>query len=110
MRKRSNENKDFLFKCILSLENEKECLDFFRDLCTAKELDEMSKRINAARLLYKGHVYTEVKDMTGLSTATISRVSRCLQDSDDGYVKMLEKLCGDDDVTEAESGSDNASD
>ena len=99
MRKRVSGNKDFLFKCILSLENEKECLDFFRDLCTAKELDEMSKRISAAHLLYKGHVYNEVKEITGLSTATISRVSRCLQDSDDGYIRVLEKVGDPDDAS-----------
>lgn len=93
-RKKVTEDKDFLFKCILSLESAEECYDFFEDLCTSKELEEMSKRISAAKLLYDDHVYNEVKEKTGLSTATISRVSRCLQDSDDGYVKMFEKLFG----------------
>ncbi len=93
-RKKITEDKDFLFKCIMSLESAEECYDFFGDLCTAKELEEMSRRISAARLLYEDHVYTEVKDKTGLSTATISRVSRCLQDSDDGYVRVLERVLG----------------
>ena len=91
-RKKITEGKDFLFECILSLETAEECYDFFGDLCTAKELEEMSRRISAAKLLHEDHVYTEVKDKTGLSTATISRVSRCLQDSDDGYVKVLERV------------------
>lgn len=91
-RKKITDDKDFLFKCILSLETAEECYDFFGDLCTAKELEEMSRRISAAKLLYEDHVYTEVKEQTGLSTATISRVSRCLQDSDDGYVKVLERV------------------
>ena len=95
-RKKTTEYKDFLFKCILSLENVDECYDFFGDLCTVKELEEMSRRISAARLLYEDHVYNEVKEQTGLSTATISRVSRCLQDSDDGYVKVLGRVCGKD--------------
>lgn len=95
-RKKITEDKDFLFECIMSLENVEECYDFFGDLCTAKELEEMSRRISAAKLLYQDHVYTEVKEKTGLSTATISRVSRCLQDSDDGYVKVLRRLCDDE--------------
>jgi len=99
-RKKITDDKDFLFKCIMSLESAEECYDFFGDLCTAKELEEMSRRISAARLLFEDHVYTEVKDKTGLSTATISRVSRCLQDSDDGYVKVLQRVL---DGKEAES-------
>ena len=95
-RKKITEDKDFLFECIMSLENVEECYDFFGDLCTAKELEEMSRRISAAKLLYQDHVYTEVKEKTGLSTAPISRVSRCLQDSDDGYVKVLRRLCDDE--------------
>lgn len=95
-RVRITEDKDFLFKCILSLESAEECYSFFEDLCTAKELEEMSRRMSAARLLYEDHVYNEVKEKTGLSTATISRVSRCLQDSDDGYVKLLKRVCDGD--------------
>lgn len=95
-RVRITEDKDFLFKCILSLESAEECYNFFEDLCTAKELEEMSRRMSAARLLYEDHVYNEVKEKTGLSTATISRVSRCLQDSDDGYVKLLKRVCDGD--------------
>lgn len=92
-KKRESSDKDFLFDCILALESREECYDFFGDLCTAKELEEMSRRAVAARLLYEGHVYNEVKDKTGLSTATISRVSRCLQDSDDGYILVLDRVC-----------------
>jgi len=93
-RKKETADKNFLFECILSLKNAEECYNFFGDLCTAKELEEMSRRVSAAKLLYEDHVYTEVKEKTGLSTATISRVSRCLQDSDDGYVMVLDRLSG----------------
>jgi len=91
-RQKITDKKNFLFECILSLKTPEECYDFFGDLCTAKELEEMSKRICAAKLLHEEHVYNDIKDRTGLSTATISRVSRCLQDSDDGYVKVLERV------------------
>ena len=99
-RKKVTEDKDFLFRCILSLENAEECYDFFGDLCTAKELEEMSRRISAAKLLHENHVYNEVKEKTGLSTATISRVSRCLKDGDDGYVKVLARVCAAGDKSE----------
>lgn len=97
-RARITEDKNFLFECILSLKSVEECYDFFEDLCTAKEIEEMSRRISAAKLLYEKSVYNDVKEKTGLSTATISRVSRCLQDSDDGYLKVLERVCPKDKV------------
>lgn len=87
-----DENVDFLFKCILSLEDEEDCRNFFEDLCTISELQEMSRRIKAARLLSDGYVYSEIAVQTGLSTATISRVNRCLKYGSDGYIKALERV------------------
>lgn len=95
-RKRITDDKDFLFKCIRALESTEECYDFFEDLCTAKELEEMSRRAVAARLLSEHRSYNEVKERTGLSSATISRVSRCLQDNDNGYVRILSRIAEDD--------------
>ena len=85
---------DFLFEAIMTLQDLEECYEFFEDLCTVSELQEMSRRLVAARMLMNNHIYSEIAEKTGLSTATISRVSRCLQDSDDGYVMMFEKLFG----------------
>lgn len=81
-----------LFKAILTLENIQECYDFFEDLCTIAEIKEMAKRISAAHMLSEGKKYVEIAKETGLSTATISRVNRCLKYGNDGYVKALEKI------------------
>jgi len=84
--------KDFLFEAILSLESVEECYHFFEDLCTIKELDDMAKRMWGARMLAENKVYTEITDATGLSTATISRINRCLKYGQDGYSSVLERL------------------
>ena len=84
--------KDFLFEAILSLESVEECYHFFEDLCTIKELDDMAKRMWGARMLADNKVYTEITDATGLSTATISRINRCLKYGQDGYSSVLERL------------------
>lgn len=64
--------KDYLFEAILSLETIEDCYNFFEDLCTIKELEEMAKRMCGAKMLDTCKVYTEISDNTGLSTATIS--------------------------------------
>ncbi len=84
--------KDLLFDAVLSLESREECYQFFEDLCTIKELDDMAKRMWGARMLAEGKVYTEITEETGLSTATISRINRCLRYGQDGYSAVLEKL------------------
>lgn len=90
-KRKRTDGKDFLFECILSLETVEECYDFFEDLCTTREVEEMSKRMRAARMLASNKVYTEVAQETGLSTATISRVNRCLKEGTDGYARILER-------------------
>ena len=91
-----NVNKDekltYLFKGILTLETVEDCYDFFADLCTPAELQEMSRRMQAAKMLRDGHIYNEIAATTGLSTATISRVNRCLKYGSDGYNKALDNL------------------
>lgn len=87
-----NANVNYLFKAILSLENMEECSDFFEDLCTASELCEMSKRLEVAKLLRQNVIYNDIAQKTGLSTATISRVNRCLKYGTDGYLKILDRL------------------
>ncbi|NLW74563.1 MAG: TrpR-like protein, YerC/YecD [Clostridiales bacterium] len=87
-----DEKLDFLFRAILTLETIEECYNFFEDLCTVSELQEMSRRMQAAKMLYENHIYSEIAQKTGLSTATISRVNRCLKYGSDGYLNVLEKL------------------
>jgi len=83
---------DYLFKALLSLENIDEFYKFFDDICTIAEVSEMSKRLRAAKMLKNGSVYSEISETTGLSTATISRVNRCLKYGSDGYILALDRL------------------
>lgn len=87
-----DENIDYLFKCILKLENEEECYRFFSDLCTIAEIKEMSKRILAAKRLKDNSVYSSIVSETGLSSATISRVNRALKYGNDGYTLVLDRM------------------
>ena len=81
-----------LFEAIVKIQDAEECRAFFEDLCTVSELKEMSKRLYAARMLKDNCIYTDIAAQTGLSTATISRVNRCLKYGSDGYVRVLEAL------------------
>ena len=94
--KLKSKDKDKLFEAILQLKTVEECYDFFEDLCTPREVEEMSKRIRAARMLAENSVYTEVVNETGLSTATISRVNRCLKEGSDGYATVLSRVKKDE--------------
>ena len=83
---------DQLFDAILSLENKEECYSFFEDLCTINELLSLSQRFEVAEMLRNKVTYTEISERTGASTATISRVNRCLQYGNDGYSLVLDRL------------------
>ncbi|MGI6403019.1 MAG: YerC/YecD family TrpR-related protein [Oscillospiraceae bacterium] len=83
---------EYLYKALLSLETEEECEAFLEDLCTVQELRALSQRMQVARLLHQQKVYNEIVAETGASTATISRVNRCLHYGRDGYKLVLEKL------------------
>lgn len=85
-----------LFKAILMLENEDECKEFFEDICTVKEIQDMCLRLTVAMELKKGKSYQDISKETGASTTTISRVNRCLVYGSGGYRKMLEKLTEED--------------
>ncbi len=80
-----------LFKAILSLKSEQECQDFFDDLCTNKEVEQMAQRVCAAKLLMEGKTYNQVIDETDISSATLSRVSRCVQYGK-GYSEILKRI------------------
>ncbi len=85
---------DQLFNAILLLKNEKECYSFFEDLVTINEIKEFCQRFEVARMLSEGSTYEEIAQKTGVSSATISRVKRCLNYGADGYKLILERLFG----------------
>ena len=82
---------DTLFDAILSLKSREECYKFFEDACTIKELEAISQRVEVAELLSDGKNYQDVSRLTGASTATISRVSKCLEYGAGGYKTVLER-------------------
>ncbi len=86
------ENTKELFEAILRLETVEECQSFFNDLCTVKELREMSQRFEVARLLDDGLIYSEIANRTGASTTTISRVNRSLMYGENGYKTAIERM------------------
>jgi len=90
--KLKDELTDQLFQGILSLTSEEECYQFFEDVCTIGELKAMAQRLEVARLLKAGVIYDDIVAATGASTATISRVKRCLYYGADGYKSVLERL------------------
>ena len=82
---------DQLCRAILSLDTMEECYQFFEDVCTIGELRAMAQRLDVARMLYAGSTYDDIVAHTGASTATISRVKRCLNYGADGYTLVREK-------------------
>ena len=92
MKKMQNASKDRLFKAILNLKNIEECYDFFEDVCTIKELSDMSQRLDTAILLYDGMSYQKICEEVNVSTATIGRVSKCLNYGSGGYKKAIDLL------------------
>ena len=86
------EKNDLLYRAILTLKNEEECYSFFQDLCTISELRSMEQRYEVATLLNDGMLYSDILEKTGASSATISRVNRCLQYGADGYQTILPRL------------------
>ncbi len=87
-----NLNMEYLYRAILMINDMEECRNLMEDLCTVSELHEMARRLQAARMLRKNYVYAEIAAETGLSTATISRVNRCLKYGSDGYLRILDRL------------------
>lgn len=87
---------DQLCEAMLSLRTVDECYQFFEDLCTVSELKAMSQRLEVARMLRAGHTYDDIVARTGASTATISRVKRCLNYGADGYHIVLDRLASDE--------------
>lgn len=91
------EQMALLVQALLSLENEEECEALLSDLCTIREMQDLAQRIEVARLLRKQMTYNDIAQATGASTATISRVNRCLLYGAGGYEKVLSRLEENDD-------------
>lgn len=87
-----DENTDALFDAVLSLRSQEECYRFFEDLCTIPELKSLSQRWHVARELDRGITYQDISAETKASSATISRVNRCLSYGPGGYRMMLERI------------------
>lgn len=79
------------YKAVLSLQNEDECKLFFEDICTIKELETISQRLEVAKLLSSNSTFNEIVAATGASTTTISRVNRCLRYGSGGYTMILSR-------------------
>jgi TrpR-related protein YerC/YecD len=87
-----NEMTDQLFQAILRLDNIDECYQFFEDVATISEIKELSQRLEVARMLDEGFIYEDIVQKTGASSATISRVKKCLNYGADGYQLILKKI------------------
>jgi len=83
---------DALFDAILALNSREECYCLFEDLCTISEIKSLAQRLQIASLLYQGRTYAEIFEITGVSTATISRVNRSLEYGADGYRTVLQRM------------------
>jgi len=81
-----------LYRALLSLENEEECRAFLQDLCTISELKALEQRLEVAVQLDEGRIYSDILARTGASTATISRVNRCLRYGAGGYQAVIPRL------------------
>lgn len=90
--KMKNMHFDELFQAVLFLKTEEEVSAFFEDICTVNEMKAMLQRLQVAQLLDKGEQYSRIVMEAGASTATISRVNRCLQYGSDGYRLVLDRM------------------
>ncbi|MBO5726083.1 MAG: TrpR-related protein YerC/YecD [Clostridia bacterium] len=87
-----SESVDRLFQTLLNLESIDECYEYFADICTIKEVQDMAQRLDTAILLDKGLSYQKIIEQADVSSATIGRVSKCLNYGSGGYRKAIDKL------------------
>jgi TrpR-related protein YerC/YecD len=87
-----HENIKKLYQAILALNTIEEVDAFLDDVCTKKEVEDMAIRLEVARLLLDGHTYEQIEYMTKISSATISRVNRCIQYGPQGYQTVLDRM------------------
>lgn len=92
MQNRYDKSTEDLCKALLSLQSKEECLAFLEDICTIKEIQDISQRLEVAQMLSQGISYTTICKETGASTATISRVSRSYEYGAGGYKTVIARL------------------
>ena len=90
-----NQAVDNLMNVIAKMDSADDCFEFFSDLCTIKELQDMAQRFEAAVMLSEGAKYQEIASAVKTSSATISRVSRCLNYGNGGYEKAIALFKGE---------------
>ena len=83
---------DELFKAIMLLDNEEDCYRFFEDICTINEIHAIAQRLQVAKLMSEHQTYNEIESITKASTATISRINKCLVYGAEGYQRILAKM------------------
>lgn len=91
-----SDSMDRLFQAILQLRDLEECYRFFEDICTVKEQLDLAQRLDVAILLNKGESYQAISEKVNVSTATISRVSKCLNYGAGGYRTALARMNGEE--------------
>lgn len=91
-RKLQSENIDVLYEAVGLIETREEFYNFFEDLCTITELQAMAHRFAVAKMLTEGYTYQEISEKTGASTATISRINKCIGYGADGYNVILSRM------------------
>lgn len=93
MKKDANQNDiQNLFEVLAKLKTPEEFAMFFDDLCTYKEIEQMAQRVKCAKLLLKGETYAQIVEKTDVSSATLCRISRCIQHGSGGYNTLLAKI------------------
>ena len=93
-----NQDIDELFEAILTLRDQEDCYRFFEDICTINEIHAIAQRLQVAKLLSEKRTYAEIEALTKASTATISRINKCLVYGADGYRRVLERLKENEDA------------
>lgn len=86
-----HEKRDYsaLYQIMAALDSEEKVRMLLEDLCTYKEIEQMAQRLECAELLMKGYTYAQISSTTDVSTATLSRISRCIHYGSGGYSKLL---------------------
>lgn len=91
MEKKDLENRiEELYEILLKLKTKEDCAALLSDLCTFKEVEQMAQRAYAAKLFLKGNTYNKITQETDLSSATLSRISRCINHGSGGYTKFID--------------------
>ncbi len=87
-----NQDIDELFDAVLTLQDREDCYRFFEDICTVNEIHAIAQRLQVAKLLSEKRTYSDIEEITKASTATISRINKCLVYGADGYRRVLKRI------------------